>query len=118
MSAQEARFRVLGLEEEVALSEHEQSDNDGDNKEGRAVEGIEEDVKFCEDGLVIEEGILSGEKPKLGSIFVVAEESPSFLLLLGMALVVDEVSCMCPYGASNWLVRDRADSWAFKESLA
>ena len=40
VSAQEARFQVLGLEEEDALSEHdEQSDNDGDN-EGRTVEGI------------------------------------------------------------------------------
>ena len=117
VSAQEARFRVLGLEEEDALSEHEQSDNDGDN-EGRTVEGIEEEAEDHEDGLlVIEEGILSGEKPKLGSVFVVAEESPSFLLLLGTAQV-DEVSCLCPYGDCNWLVRDRADSWAFKESLA
>ena len=50
VSAQEARFWVLGLEEEDALSEHEQSDNDGDN-EGRTVEGIEEEAKFHEDGL-------------------------------------------------------------------
>ena len=82
VSAQEARFQVLGLDEEDAFSEHEQSDNDGDN-EGRTVEGIEGETEFHEDGLVIEEGIFSGEKPKLGSVFVVAEESPSFLLLLG-----------------------------------
>ena len=61
VSAQEARFQVLGLDEEDAFSEHEQSDNDGDNK-GRTVEGIEGEVESHEDGLVIEEVmILSGE---------------------------------------------------------
>ena len=117
VSAQEARFQVLGLDEEDAFSEHEQSDNDGDN-EGRIVEGIEGETEFHEDGLVIEEGILSGEeKPQLGCVFVVVEESPSLLLLLGTAQV-DEVSCLCPYGDCNWLVRGRADSWVFKELLA
>ena len=99
------------------MSEHEQTDNDGDI-EGRTVEGIEEEAEDLEDGLVIEEGILSGEeKPQLGCVFVVVEESPSLLLLLGTAQV-DEVSCLCPYGDCNWLVRDRVDSWVFKESLA
>ena len=116
VSVQEARLRVLGLEEEDALSEHEQTDNEWDI-EGRTVEGIEEEEEDTEDGLVVEEGILSGDRPELGCVFVVAEESPSFLLLLGTAQV-KEVSCLCPYGDCNWLVRGRSDSWAFKESLA
>ena len=55
------------------MAEHVQSDNDRDN-EGRTVEGIEGKVEFHGDELVIEEGILSGEKPKLGSVFVVVPQ--------------------------------------------
>ena len=62
VSVQDARLRVLGLEEEDALSVHEQTDNDWDI-EGRTVEGIEEEEEDTEDGLVVEEGILSGAKP-------------------------------------------------------
>ena len=39
------------------------------------------DEKLC-----IEEGVVSKVKPVLGSVFIVAEESPSFLLLLGSML--------------------------------
>ena len=77
----------------------------------------EEEEKYGREGdLLVEEGILSGVKPKLGNVFVIAEESPSFLLLLGTT-AWDSVSCFCPYGPCNWLIRDNPEPWSFKESL-
>ena len=77
----------------------------------------EEEEKYGIEGdLLVEEGILSGVKPKLGNVFVIAEESPSFLLLLGTT-AWDSVSCFCPDGSFNWLIRDNPEPWSFKESL-
>ena len=67
-------------------------------------------------GLALEEGVLSKVKPELGHVFLMAEESPYFLLLLGMT-AWDSVSCCCPHGASNWLIRDNPAPWRFKDSL-
>ena len=67
-------------------------------------------------GMEIEEGVLSGAKPELGHVFVVAEESPSLLLLLGTTSW-DSVSCCCPFELCNWLIRDSAEPWKFIDSL-
>ena len=55
--------------------------------------------------MVVEEGVLDQHKPDLGEVLVVAEDIPSWLLLLSGA-THESLSCVCPRGKNNWFVRD------------
>ena len=55
--------------------------------------------------MVVEEGVLNQHKPDLGEVLVVAEDIPSWLLLLSGA-THGSLSCVCARGKNNWFVRD------------
>ena len=55
--------------------------------------------------MVVEEGVLDQHKPDLGEVIVVAEDIPSWLLLLSGA-THGSLACVCARGKNNWFVRD------------